>query len=119
MGSIGIREYDRKSECFENNFSRKSTASFYRVFVDEKYRRNGIASALVKKAEKFCYNQGYNEIYLHTQNIVDGALFFWNKMDFNIIFRVNDKLDTVHMSKNIYRVPLKLYDISLTSIKAK
>ena len=53
MGSIGIREYDRKSECFENNFSRKSTASFYRVFVDEKYRRNGIASALVKKAEKF------------------------------------------------------------------
>lgn len=119
IGSIGIREYDRKSECFENNFSRKSTASFYRVFVDEKYRRNGIASALVKKAEKFCYNQGYNEIYLHTQNIVDGALFFWNKMNFNIIFKVNDKLDTVHMSKNIYRVPLKLYDISLTSIQAK
>jgi len=119
IGTIGIREYDREYETFENNYSKKSTASFYRVFVDEKYRRNGIASSLVKKAEEFCYKECYNEIYLHTQKIVNGAPFFWSILSFKVVFDAHDELGTLHMNKKIHRSPLKLYDVSLASLNAK
>lgn len=116
IGTLGIREYDMESLEFPNLYSKKSTASFYRVFVHKNYRRKGVASDLVKKAENFCYCKGFNEIYLHTQKFVNGALAFWLCNNFNIRLDSNNKLKTVHMDKMIKRNPLKLYDISLEGL---
>ncbi len=101
IGTIGIREYDACCRNFPNSYCRKNTASFYRVFVDKKYRRKGIASNLVSMAEKFCYNHNFNEIYLHTQKFVDGVMSFWTKQEFQVRFDSNNDLKTVHMDKYI------------------
>ena len=104
IGTIGIREYDASCKNFPNSYCKKNTASFYRVFVDKEYRRKGIASNLVSMAEKFCYKNNFNEIYLHTQKFVDGVLSFWTKQEFQIRFDAHNDLETVHMDKYIRNI---------------
>ncbi|MGC9517910.1 MAG: GNAT family N-acetyltransferase [Methanomicrobiales archaeon] len=99
IGTIGIRSYDKNFEIFKNIYHPENTASLWRVFVENKYRRNGVASSLVKTAEEFCVNAGYNRIYLHTQKIVDGSLNFWMAKGYQITDDTGNELGTVHMEK--------------------
>lgn len=101
VATIGIRAYDKSFEEFEGIYSSNRTASIWRLFVDERYRRCGIASTLFNIAEKFAHENSYNEIYLHTHKTLDGAIDFWKKMGFKITIDTNNELQTVHMDKII------------------
>jgi GNAT superfamily N-acetyltransferase len=104
IGTIGIRAYDRDFPLFKNVYNSKTTASMWRVFVDKKWRRNGVASTLVQMAENFCWEKGYEEIYLHTHKTVNGSLDFWISNGYQIVKDTGNQLQTVHMEKNLCKI---------------
>lgn len=101
IATIGIRSYDKDFPEFRNLYSRKTTSSIWRLFVDRRCRRCGLASKMFHIAENFAKEVGYDDIYLHTHKNLDGALKFWTKMGFIIALDANDELQTVHMDKKI------------------
>lgn len=101
IATIGIRAYDKDFPEFRNVYSNDKTSSIWRLFVDSRYRRYGIASRMFGIAESFAYESGYENIYLHTHKTLEGALEFWTKMGFVVTLDVNNDLGTVHMDKYI------------------
>ncbi|WP_407453651.1 GNAT family N-acetyltransferase [Methanobrevibacter sp.] len=101
IATIGIRAYDKDFPEFRHLYSENSTSSIWRLFVDRRCRRCGLASKMFSIAENFANQVGYNEIYLHTHKNLDGAIEFWSKMGFVVALDSNDVLETVHMDKQI------------------
>lgn len=101
IATIAIRPYDKNFKEFNGIYDSKSTASIWRLFVDPKFRRHGLATKLFNIVEDFCYVNNYNEIYLHTHKNLKGGFSFWQAMDFEITLDTNNELQTVHMVKNI------------------
>lgn len=107
IATIGLRAYDKNFKEFENIYSNEKTASIWRLFVDKRYRRCGLASKMFSVAENFANDVGYANIYLHTHKTLDGALEFWTKMGFVVVLDANDDLQTVHMDKEIQGIDLQ------------
>ncbi|GAA5819652.1 MAG: GNAT family N-acetyltransferase partial [Methanobrevibacter sp. CfCl-M3] len=82
-------------------YSKKSTASIWRLFVHKNYRRIKIGTLLLKTAEKFIKEKNYSEIYLHTHKNVEGSLDFWKKSEYLVTMDTENELKTVHMIKKI------------------
>jgi GNAT superfamily N-acetyltransferase len=101
MGTMGIRAYDKDFPQFKGRYHPETTASIWRVFVDRPWRRNGVASTLVRMAEQFCQEKGYQNIYLHTQKNVPGSLNFWLSNGYQVVEDTGNYLKTVHMEKNL------------------
>ncbi len=101
ISTIGIRGYDKDFPEFRHLYSRDSTSSIWRLFVDERFRRCGLASKMFSIAENFANEVNYNEIYLHTHKTLSGAIEFWTKMGFVVALDAEDELQTVHMDKKI------------------
>ena len=101
IATIGIRAYDKDFPEFRHLYSKDTTSSIWRLFVDRRCRRCGLASKMFAIAENFANEVGYNEIYLHTHKNLDGALKYWIKMGFVVVLDTNDELETVHMDKKI------------------
>ncbi len=101
IATIGIRAYDKDFPEFRHLYSNDTTSSIWRLFVDRRCRRCGLASKMVSIAENFANQVGYDDIYLHTHKTLDGAIEFWTKMGFVVVLDANDELATVHMDKQI------------------
>ena len=101
IATIGIRAYDKNFEEFKEIYSNDTTASIWRLFVDKRYRRCGLASKMFSVAENFANESGFDKIYLHTHKNLNGALEFWTKMGFIVALDSDDELQTVHMDKKI------------------
>ena len=101
IATIGIRAYDKDFPEFRHLYSKNTTSSIWRLFVDRRCRRCGLASKMFSIAENFANQAGYDDIYLHTHKNLDGALEFWTKMGFVVALDANDELETVHMDKQI------------------
>ncbi|WP_458453850.1 GNAT family N-acetyltransferase [Methanobrevibacter sp.] len=106
IATIGIRAYDKNFDEFKEKYSKETTSSIWRLFVDKKYRRCGLASKMFSIAENFANESGFENIYLHTHKTLPGALEFWTKMGFVVALDANDELQTVHMDKNIRSIEL-------------
>jgi len=87
-------------------YSNETTSSIWRLFVDRRCRRCGLASKMFSVAENFANQQNYDNIYLHTHKTLDGALEFWTKMGFIVSLDSNDELETVHMDKRIHELEI-------------
>lgn len=101
IATIGIRAYDKDFPEFRHLYSNDATSSIWRLFVDRRCRRCGLASKMFSIAENFAYEAGFDNIYLHTHKTLPGALEYWTKMGFVVALDSNDKLETVHMDKKI------------------
>lgn len=101
VGTSAIRGYDKDYHIKNKDYTYDKTASIYRMFVDEKYRRCKIASNLLINIELFCREKKYSEIYLHTQKNSCGALPFWLKNNYKITEDVHNERGTIHMEKLI------------------
>ncbi len=112
IGTSGIRSYDRKYPIKNRNYSKYTTASIYRLFVEKKYRHQKIATKLIQKIEEFCKNKNYREIYLHTQRPSYGALPFWLSQEFKIVDDTKDEMGTIHMEKVLKRDLLQITSIN-------
>lgn len=106
VGTIGIRSYDKDFPEFREKYSEDSTSSIWRLFVDRKCRRCGLASKMFSVAESFANNVGYSMIYLHTHKTLDGAIEFWKKMGFVVTLDTDNELETVHMDKQILELEI-------------
>ncbi|WP_407414409.1 GNAT family N-acetyltransferase [Methanobrevibacter sp.] len=106
IATIGIRAYDKDFPEFRNIYSKNTTSSIWRLFVDRKYRRCGLASKMFSVAETFANRCDYEKIYLHTHKTLPGAIEYWTKMGFIIMLDSNDELETVHMDKKIQGMEL-------------
>ena len=101
ISTIGIRSYDKDFPEFRHLYSEDTTSSIWRLFVDKRCRRCGLASKMFSIAENFANEVGYDDIYLHTHKTLPGAMEFWTKMGFVVALDSNDELETVHMDKKI------------------
>ena len=99
VATAGIRAYDKDFEFFRGVYSKDDTASIWRLMVDEKFRRNGLARKLVNVMEEFAREVGYDKIYLHTHRYLDAALPFWKSLGYEITIEENDYDETTHMIK--------------------
>lgn len=106
IATIAVRGYDKKFKEFEGLYNKEDTASIWRLYVDEKYRRLGLATKLFKLVESFSYLNNYKEIYLHTHKNLNGGLNFWKKMGFETTVDTNNDLQTVHMIKKLPKFKL-------------
>ncbi len=101
IGTIGIRAYDKDFPEFRHLYSKDTTSSIWRLFVDRRCRRCGLASKMFNIAESFANKADFDDIYLHTHKTLPGAIEFWTKMGFVVALDSNDDLETVHMDKKI------------------
>lgn len=101
IATICIRDYDKDFPQFRHLYSKENTSSIWRLFVDERFRRCGLASKMFSIAENFANGMNYDSIYLHTHKTLNGALELWTKMGFVITIDSGDELETVHMDKKI------------------
>lgn len=106
IASIAVRGYDKDFKEFKNIYSQQTTASIWRLFVDKKFRRNGLATKLYNAVEDFSRDNNYNYIYLHTHKDLEAALDFWQKMGFEITLDTDDEFQTVHMQKTLSELNL-------------
>ncbi len=101
VATAAIRAYDRDYTFFKGIYSCENTASIWRLMVDKKYRRHGIARRLVYEMEDFAKKEGYSRIYLHTHRYLEAAPTFWKSLGYEITIQENDYDETDHMIKNI------------------
>ncbi len=106
IATIGIRAYDKDFPEFRHLYSNETTSSIWRLFVDERCRRCGLASKMFSIAENFANDVNYDNIYLHTHKTLKGALEFWAKMGFVVVLDSSDELETVHMDKKIQELEI-------------
>ena len=106
IATIGIRAYDKDFPEFRHLYSQDTTSSIWRLFVDRRCRRCGLASKMFSIAENFANQVDYNDIYLHTHKNLDGAIEFWTKMGFVVALDSDDELQTVHMDKQIQKIDI-------------
>lgn len=106
IATIGIRAYDKDFPEFRHLYSKDTTSSIWRLFVDRRCRRCGLASKMFTIVESFANQVGYRDIYLHTHKNLDGAIEFWTKMGFVVVLDTDDELETVHMDKQIHELEI-------------
>ena len=99
VATAAIRAYDRDYEFFKGLYTKEDTASIWRLMVDEKYRRHGLARSLVNTMEDFAHKKGYARIYLHTHRYLEAAMAFWESLGYEITIQEDDYDETNHMIK--------------------
>ena len=99
VATAAIRAYDKDYELFRGIYTKEDTASIWRLMVDEKYRRHGLARRLVGVMEDFARKKGYDRVYLHTHRYLEAAIAFWESVGYEITVQEDDYDETNHMIK--------------------
>ena len=98
--------YDDKkiAGCLAFTNVKNKTAEIGRVYVCEEYRKRGIATKLLKHAEKITKNNGGKTLILDTYERLSSAISLYKKLGFKIVPQFPDLADwpfSICMSKDI------------------
>ena len=99
VATCAIRQYDLNHDFFKDSYTKEDTASIWRLMVDEKYRRQGLARNLVAKIEDFAKSKSYDKIYLNTHRYLEAGLPFWKSLGYVVTVEEDDYDETIHMEK--------------------
>lgn len=101
VGTIAICQYNDRIEILKGRYSLEKTAEIGRCYIDESLRRKGIGAKLLEEAERFCRENGYDILYLHTHHFLPGGYNFWKKNGFIPFADVGGENQIVHMEKSV------------------
>ncbi|WP_281884265.1 GNAT family N-acetyltransferase [Paenibacillus sp. YYML68] len=99
LGTVGVVTYDDRIQQVKGRYRLERTAEIVRCYVHAAARRTGIGSMLVREALRFSEQHGYEQLYLHTQRFLPGAVGFWERHGFTIVCEETDDWQTVHMER--------------------
>jgi GNAT superfamily N-acetyltransferase len=96
VAAIGFVPYNHRFPQFKYHDVR--TVEVVRLYVEPRYRRCGLGTALFKKLYEKAKEAGVGRFYMHTHPFLPGAIAFWQKRGFEIIEREEDPVwQTTHM----------------------
>lgn len=102
IGTIGIGPYDHRFPKLHHHYDQLKTAEIVKCYIDSTCRRQGIGTALYKKALRFCQEKEYEMLYLHTHPFLPGGIPFWLAQGFEERLIENDPIwKTRHMDLQI------------------
>ncbi|MDF7679696.1 GNAT family N-acetyltransferase [Enterobacteriaceae bacterium ESL0689] len=101
IATLAVCQYDDRITELQGRFALSTTAEICRCYVDQHYRQQGIGRQLFAAAEKFCQQQGYKTLYLHTHHFLPGGYPFWLRNHFQVIMDMHDQWQLVHMAREI------------------
>jgi GNAT superfamily N-acetyltransferase len=82
---IGYVPYHHRWTHFAPYSDGRRTVEVVRLFVLPRYRRYGLASALVRELKRQAVEDGVARLYLHTHPFLPGAIAFWEKHGFGVM----------------------------------
>lgn len=101
IATLAVCQYDDRISELRGRYELSTTAEICRCYVDESFRRHGIGSQLFAAAEKFCQQQQYKTLYLHTHHFLPGGYAFWLRQHFHVVREMNDEWQLVHMAREV------------------
>lgn len=98
IGVIGMMPYDHRFSYLD--YKGRNTVEVARLFVEPKYRREGLGSLLFHALLNHANAKGIDMLYLHTHPFLTGAFEFWERQGFSHIYTSidNDQM-TWHMER--------------------
>lgn len=98
----GFTTGNEEGEGDENNnqieCGRETTVEVVRLFVLPSYRNSGIGGALFEELRARAKGEGVRRLYLHTHPFLPGAVEWWERKGFEVVWREEDEMwGTVHM----------------------
>ena len=102
LGTIGVCPYDGRFSQLQGCYDVTKTVEIVKCYIDESCRRLGVGTALVKEAESFSREAGYQTLYLHTHPFLPGAIPFWRAQGFTDRLAEDDPVwKTLHLDKKL------------------
>jgi GNAT superfamily N-acetyltransferase len=96
IAAIGFVPYNHRFPQFKYHDVR--TVEVVRLYVEPRYRRSGLATALFKELCERAKEQDLGRLYMHTHPFLPGAIGFWQKHGFEIVEQEEDPVwQTTHM----------------------
>lgn len=99
FGTIAICEYNDRFTALKGRYPEKNTAEIGRCYIDQSLRRQGLGSKLLQTADRYCRDQQFSCMYLHTHYFLPGGFQFWQKNGFQITWDEGGVDQIVHMEK--------------------
>jgi GNAT superfamily N-acetyltransferase len=88
VAAIGFVPYNHRFPQFKYHDVR--TVEVVRLYVEPRYRRCGLATALFEALYAKAKEQGVGRFYMHTHPFLPGAIGFWQKHGFEIVEEEED-----------------------------
>ena len=96
VAAIGMLRYDGRFPFLK--FRQEDAVEIVRLYVDKRYRRQGLAVKLFQDLTEIARHQGVKTFYLHTHPFLSGALEFWKRCGFReLATKMHGDFETIHM----------------------
>ncbi|WFA09310.1 GNAT family N-acetyltransferase [Tissierella sp. Yu-01] len=101
IGTIAVKQFDNRFMVLKGMYRGELTAEVGRCYLNEDYRKKGLGSLLLDNLIKFCRENGYEKLYLHTHKHLPGGFDFWRKKGFIVTVEEDNIEKNVHMEREI------------------
>jgi GNAT superfamily N-acetyltransferase len=96
VAAIGMLRYDGRFPFLK--FRQDDAVEIVRLYVDKRYRRQGLGLKLFHALQDIARLQGVKTFYLHTHPFLSGALPFWTICGFReLVTKIHGDFETIHM----------------------
>lgn len=100
VGVIGMSRYDHRFPYL--NYQGKRVVEVARLYIEPQFRRQAVATSLVKTLVEHARSKKIDTLYLHTHPFLTGAFEFWISQGFKQIAETKEGgFVTIHMERHI------------------